>query len=294
MKINANKEYIKIKRRSKFSEIFMCMPLSVWVVCLILLPLCYLLFMSFMTKGPMGTIKHVFSVDSYVRMLEPEYFSVFKKSLYIAFISTVANIVLGYPMAYFIASKVKMSSTLMLMLMLPFWTCALVTIYSFVIMFSNAGLINSFLMALGIIDKPIDMLYNNFSVSVGMVYELLPFAVMPMYSSIQKMDKNFIEASKDLGAGPIKTFFKITLPLTKPGIYAAIILTFIPCIGYYMITDMLGGGTTLLIGNVIYNQFTSARDWPFGAALSCILSAAIILMMFIYTKLGGDLDNLGA
>ena len=294
MKIIANKEYLKIKRRSKLSEIFMCMPLSVWVVCLILLPLCYLLFMSFMTKGPMGTIKYVFSVDSYVRMLEPEYFSVFKKSLYIAFISTVVNIVLGYPMAYCIASKVKMSSTLMLMLMLPFWTCALVTIYSFVIMFSNAGLINNFLMALGIIDKPIDMLYNNFSVSVGMVYELLPFAVMPMYSSIEKMDKNFIEASKDLGAGPIKTFFKITLPLTKPGIYAAIILTFIPCIGYYMITDMLGGGTTLLIGNVIYNQFTAARDWPFGAALSCILSAAIILMMFIYTKLGGDLDNLGA
>ena len=112
--------------------------------------------------------------------------------------------------------------------------------------------------------------------------------------TIEKMDKSLIEASKDLGAGPVRTFLQVTLPLTKPGIFAAVILTFIPCIGYYMITDMLGGGTTMLIGNVIYNQFTSARDWPFGAALSCILAAVILILMYVYTKLGGDLDDLGA
>lgn len=294
MKIVANAEYVKRKKKSRLSQIFMCAPLTVWVVALILLPLLYLLFMSFMTKGPMGTVKYIFSVESYVRILEPEYFNVVKKSIFIAAISTLACVLVGYPMAYFIASKKKISGTLMLMMMLPFWTCALVTIYSFVIMFSNSGLVNTFLMKLGIIDEPIGLLYNNFSVAVGMVYELLPFAVMPMYSSIEKMDKSLIEASKDLGAGPVRTFLQVTLPLTKPGIFAAVILTFIPCIGYYMITDMLGGGTTMLIGNVIYNQFTSARDWPFGAALSCILAAVILILMYVYTKLGGDLDDLGA
>lgn len=294
MKIVTNAAQVKDKKKKKLSNIIMCAPLTVWVIALIILPIAYLLFMSFMTKGPMGTVRYIFSVESYTRILEPEYFKVVKKSVLIAGISTVACVGLGYPLAYFIASKKKMSGTLMLMLMLPFWTCALVTIYSFVIMFSNSGLINSFLMKIGLIDHPIQMLYNNFSVSVGMVYMLLPFAAMPMYSSIEKMDKNLIEASKDLGAGPVRTFLKVTLPLTKPGIFAAIILTFIPCIGYYMITDMLGGGTTMLIGNVIYNQFTSARDWPFGAALSCVLAAIILLSVFIYTKLGGDLDDLGA
>lgn len=294
MKIVTNAAQVKDKKKKKLSNIIMCAPLTVWVIALIILPIAYLLFMSFMTKGPMGTVRYIFSVESYTRILEPEYFKVVKKSVLIAGISTVACVGLGYPLAYFIASKKKMSGTLMLMLMLPFWTCALVTIYSFVIMFSNSGLINSFMMKIGLIDHPIQMLYNNFSVSVGMVYMLLPFAAMPMYSSIEKMDKNLIEASKDLGAGPVRTFLKVTLPLTKPGIFAAIILTFIPCIGYYMITDMLGGGTTMLIGNVIYNQFTSARDWPFGAALSCVLAAIILLSVFIYTKLGGDLDDLGA
>lgn len=294
MKIITNKAQVKEKKRKSFNNEIMCAPLTLWVVALIILPILYLLFMSFMTKGPMGTVKYIFSIESYRRILEPEYFTVVKKSLYIATISTVACIVLGYPLAYFIASKKKMSGTLMLMLMLPFWTCALVTIYSFVVMFSNSGLINTFLIKIGLIDEPLQLLYNNFSVAIGMVYMLLPFAAMPMYSSIEKLDKNLVEASKDLGAGPVTTFFRVTLPLTKPGIFASVILTFIPCIGYYMITDMLGGGTTMLIGNVIYNQFTSARDWPFGAALSCILAAAILVSVFIYTKLGGDLDDLGA
>ena len=138
------------------------------------------------------------------------------------------------------------------------------------------------------------MLYNNFAVVVGMIYMLLPFAVLPMYSSIEKLDKNLIEASKDLGAGPVKTFFRVVLPLTSPGIFAAVILVFIPTIGYYQITDMLGGGTQMMVGNLINNQFSLSRNWPFGAALSMVLAVLILVMLFIYTKLGGDLDDLGA
>lgn len=284
----------KRAKKKGIGNVVMCAPIVIWAIVLIILPMLFLLFMSFMTKGTMGSIVYKFSLESYPRIFAPEYWTVLKKSLLIAIISTVACILMGYPLAYFIASKKKMSGTLLLMLMMPFWTCVLVIIYSFVILFCNSGLINSFLMMLGIIDQPIEMLYTTFSVSVGMVYMFLPFAVMPMYSSIEKLDKNLIDASKDLGASPIKTFFKITLPLTKPGIFAAIILTFIPCVGYYMITDMLGGGTTMLIGNVIYNQFTTARDWPFGCALSVVLAVIILVMVYIYTKMGGDLDDLGA
>lgn len=284
----------KRARRKGIGNIAMCAPIVIWAIVLIILPMLFLLFMSFMTKGPMGTVIYKFSLDSYPRIIAPEYWTVLKKSLLIAFISTAACIVMGYPLAYFIASKKKKSGTLLLMLMLPFWTCVLVIIYSFVILFCNSGVINSFLMMIGVIDEPIEMLYTTFSVSVGMVYMFLPFAVMPMYSSIEKLDKNLIEASKDLGASPVKTFFKVTLPLTKPGIFAAIILTFIPCVGYYQITDMLGGGTTMLIGNVIYNQFTTARDWPFGSALAVVLAVIILIMLYVYTKMGGDLDDLGA
>lgn len=269
-------------------------PIVIWTVLLIILPLLYLLFMSFMTKGLMGSIKYQLSLDSYKMIFDPVYAVVLEKSLVIALWSTVACVILGYPLAYFIAMKgSKKSRTYLLMLMIPFWTCVLVVIYSFVILLSNSGIINSFLLNLGIISKPKQLLYTDGAVMIGMVYNLLPFAVMPMYSSIEKMDFGLVEASKDLGAGPVKTFFKITLPMTKPGIFAAVILVFIPCIGYYMITDMLGGGTSIMIGNVIYNQFTSARNWPFGAALSIVLAAIILIMLRVYTKLGGDLDDLG-
>ena len=179
-------------------------------------------------------------------------------------------------------------------MMLPLWVSGLVILYSFVIMLNKTGVINQFLINLHLIKKPLNLLYNNFAVIVGMIYMFLPFAVLPMFSSIEKLDKGLIEASKDLGAGPVKTFMKVTLPLTSPGIFAAVILTFIPCIGYYMVTDMLGGGTNMMVGNLIYRQFTISRNWPFGAALAMVLAIVIFLMLFIYTKLGGDLDDLGA
>ena len=223
------------------------------------------------------------------------YATVIKQSLVVAGWTTLLTVLLGYPLANFIAKvKSKTSTILTVLLMLPLWVSGLVVLYSFVILLNNSGIINTVLLNLGIIGKPLQMLYNNFAVVAGMLYMFLPFAVLPMYSSIEKLDGGLIEASKDLGAGPVKTFMKVTLPLTSPGIFAAVILTFIPCIGYYMVTDMLGGGTNMMIGNLIYRQFTISRNWPFGAALSMVLALIILLMVFIYTKLGGDLDDLGA
>lgn len=281
--------------KSWLASAVMCGPITIWSLLFIILPIVLLAFMSFMTKGPLGRVVYEFTLDNYKEMFKPVYFTVIKQSLVIALWTTVLTVLLGYPLASFIANvKKKTSGVLTVLLMLPLWVSGLVILYSFVIMLNKTGVINTILMNLHIIDKPLNLLYNNFAVIVGMLYMFLPFAVLPMYSSIEKLDKGLIEASKDLGAGPIKTFFKVTLPLTSPGIFAAVILTFIPCIGYYMVTDMLGGGTNMMIGNLIYRQFTISRNWPFGAALAMVLAVVIFIMLFVYTKLGGDLDDLGA
>lgn len=282
-------------RKERISTLIMQAPIAIWVIAFVLAPFCLLAFMSFMTKGPLGIIQYTPTLDNYKEMFNPVYATVIKQSLIVAVWTTVLTILMGYPLAGFIAKvKTKTSSLLTILLMLPLWVSGLVVLYSFVILLNSSGVINSLLMTLHLIDEPLELLYNNFAIIVGMIYMFLPFAVLPMYSSIEKLDHGLIEASKDLGAGPIKTFFKVTLPLTSPGIFAAVILTFIPCIGYYMVTDMLGGGTSLMVGNLIYRQFTISRDWPFGAALSMVLALIILLMVFIYTKLGGDLDDLGA
>lgn len=282
-------------KRERVTNFIMQAPLAVWMAAFVLAPFCLLAFMSFMTKGPLGIIQYKPTVDNYKELFNPVYATVIEQSLVVAGWTTVLTVLMGYPLASFIAKvKAKTSSLLVVLLMLPLWVSGLVVLYSFVILLNSSGVINNFLMSLHLIKEPLQLLYNNFAIVVGMIYMFLPFAVLPMYSSIEKLDPGLIEASKDLGAGPVKTFFKVTLPLTSPGIFATVILTFIPCIGYYMVTDMLGGGTSLMIGNLIYRQFTISRDWPFGAALSMVLAVIIFLMVVIYTRLGGDLDDLGA
>ena len=296
-KSKEKKEFHKSKKTKKerLTQVMMRAPMCVWALLFILAPMILLAFMSFMTKGPLGIVQYKFTMENYKDMADAVYATVIKQSLVVAGWTTLLTVLLGYPLANFIAKvKSKTSTILTILLMLPLWVSGLVVLYSFVILLNNSGIINSFLLNLGIIGKPLQMLYNNFAVVVGMLYMFLPFAVLPMYSSIEKLDGGLIEASKDLGAGPVKTFLKVTLPLTSPGIFAAVILTFIPCIGYYMVTDMLGGGTNMMIGNLIYRQFTISRNWPFGAALSMVLALIILLMVFIYTRLGGDLDDLGA
>lgn len=298
-KVTAGEKKVKHGRkqsiRATISNIIMCGPMTIWSVLFILIPVVMLVFMSFMTKGLLGKIVYKFTLVNYTDIFKPVYFNVVEESLIIALWTTLLTVFLGYPLGM-VMSKLKKKTTgvITILLMLPLWVSGLVILYSFVIMLNNSGTINSFLMNIGLIKKPLQLLYNNFSVTIGMVYMFLPFAVLPMYSSIEKLDPSLIEASKDLGANPVTTFFKVTLPLTSPGIFAGVILTFIPCIGYYMVTDMLGGGTSMLVGNLIYRQFTISRNWPFGAALSVVLSLIILMMVVIYTKLGGDLDDLAS
>ncbi|WP_295360400.1 ABC transporter permease [uncultured Pseudoramibacter sp.] len=280
--------------KDRLSAIVLCGPMTAWSLLFIVVPIVILAVMSFMTKGALGVIVPKFTLANYKALGDKVYLNVIVQSLIIAGWTTGLTILLGYPFATAMARmRARTSGVMMVLLMIPMWVSGLVIIYSFVILLNHSGIINTMLMHLGLIHTPKSMLYTNFSVICGMLYMFLPFAVLPMYSSIEKLDYNLVEASQDLGASPVRTFFKVTLPLTSPGIFAAVILTFIPCVGYYMVTDMLGGGTSMLIGNLINRQFTIARNWPFGAALSMVLAVVIFAMVAIYTKLGGDLDDFG-
>ena len=190
-----------------------------------------------------------------------------------------------YPLAYIIAHKPKdTAAKLITLIMIPFWTNSLMRLNSWLLLFQTSGPINNFLVGTGIVKEPITFIYTDGLVLIGLITNMLPFAVLPLYSTIEKLDKSLIEASADLGASAATTFMRVTLPITFPGIFSAIILVFIPSLGIYTVTDMLGGGKILYIGNIIKNQFGSIRNWPLGAALSVMLIVITMLLIFIYTR----------
>lgn len=211
--------------------------------------------------------------------------------MYIAFFTTVICLLLGYPFAYIICKSSKnMKMILLMLIMLPFWTNSLIRTYGWITLIRTEGVFNTILLNLGIIHKPLNMLYTNGAVLLGMVYTLFPFMVLPLYTSIEKLDKSLLEAADDLGANPVRVFLRVALPLTMPGIFAGSIQVFIPTLGYFFISDMMGGGKSMLIGNLIKNQFLTARNWPLGAALSIILILLTIILMKLYTKVGNMED----
>ena len=181
----------------------------------------------------------------------------------------------------------------MSLVMIPFLVSSLIRLFAWISILRKDGIINSLLINMGIIDKPLQLVYNNIGSIIGLVYMLLPFMILPLYSSIEKLDKFYLEAASDLGAKPAKAFMKITLPLTAPGIFAGSILVFIPSLGLYFVTDLLGGSKTQVIGNLIKNQFITAHNWPLGAALSVFLIVITLLLVGLYQKAGGDMDELG-
>ena len=287
----------KKKRRKLKSKIVpmlsMVGPISFWMIIFVIVPLIYIGFMSFMTRGTYGGIRYKFTLENYKTIFDPLYFKVILNSIGIALTSSIICILIGYPFAYYLTKQpIKKRGALIMLIMIPFWTSSMVRTYSWVILLHASGIVNKFLMAIGLISEPLQLLYNDFAVTLGIVYILLPFGILPLYSAIEKLDKSLIEASNDLGAKPYKTFINVTLPLTSSGIFASVILTFIPSLGYYFTADILGGGKTLMIGNLIKNQFTTAKNWPFGAAISLVLITITILVLYLYSRVG-DLDDLG-
>ena len=260
-------------------------PVSIWMIIFVMLPMIYVLAISFMTRDPYGGIDPSFTIDNYTEMLQPLYLKVILKSFKLAFYTTLVCLLVGYPMAYWIASKpAKTAGKLLMLVMIPYWTSSLVRLYSANLLAMPNGLLNTALIKLHIITEPLDLLYSDTMVLMGLLIACLPFSVLPLYSSIEKLDKSLIEASKDLGANSVQTFFRIIVPQTMPGIVGCIILVFIPSLGMYYVPDVMGGGTVMLIGTLVKNQFLVSKNWPFGASMAILLIFITLAILWIYTR----------
>ena len=222
--------------------------------------------------------------DNFAYLWEDElYVSTYINSVKVALISTIVCLLIGYPMAYAIVRSSPTKKNILLMLIiLPFWTSFLLRVYAWMGLLADQGTINNLLIALGIIDEPIRMLYTQFAVYVGIVYSYLPFMILPLYANMEKLDLTLHEAAADLGAKPITTFLTVTLPMTIPGIIAGSLLVFIPATGEYIIPDLLGGGNSLMIGKVLYNEFNNNHDWPVAAAVAIALLIVLVAPMMLY------------
>ncbi len=262
------------------------LPAMGWLGLFFALPLLIVVIVSFASRTPYGQVVFNWTLENYIQFLEPLYLKIFVFTLGTAFLTTLLTFAMGYPVAYTIAMVLpkKWQQAGIILVMIPFWINFLIRSYSWVIILRAHGLVNSFLMSIGAIEVPLQLLYNNTAVLIGMVYGLLPFMVLPIYVSLEQMDKRLLEAASDLGAGPLTAFRKITLPLTMPGVAAGSILVFISSLGMFVVPDIMGGAKSSLMGNVIQNQFLSARDWPFGSALSIILALLSLIMIVLYYK----------
>lgn len=268
------------KRRPDLMGWLLMTPMVLWLFAFVVAPTFILAVYSFCQRDELGQIVYDFSWENYRRIFFDEdtgkfgttYFTVFVRSVIYAGITTLICLVVGYPVAWFIGRAPEHRRNLLLTLvMIPFWTSFLIRTYAWITILSTNGLLNGFLEYTKIISEPFEMLYTPGAVVLGLVYSYLPFLILPVYGSVEKLDNSLVEAAFDLGAGPVRAFQKVILPLTRPGVIAGVLLVFIPAIGMFAITQLMGGGTDPTIGEVIQNQFLSARDWPFGAALGMTL-----------------------
>jgi spermidine/putrescine transport system permease protein len=257
-----------------------------WAVMLslFLAPLLIILAYSFETRGAYGGISLPWTAESYQRLGDTLYLGILWRSFWIAGLATLLCLLLGFPLALFISRSEKRKHLCLSLVILPFWTSFLVRTYAWMFLLRDTGLINTVLQKLGLIHDPLPLLYNNGAVVLGLVYSYLPFVVLPLYATLERLDRTLLEAAADLGATPLATLTRIVIPLCAPGIRAGAILTFIPCLGAYLTPDLLGGGKSVMIGNLIQNQFTTARDWPFGSAISLALMAIVMVLLILFAR----------
>lgn len=269
-------------------------PVVIIMTLLIAIPLIFVAVMSFCSIDEFYNIQFQFTADNYLRLANPDYVKIYVQSLFIAFFTTLLCILIGYPFSFVIARvKEKYKKILYMLVIIPFWTNSLIRIYGWRSFLGTSGWLNSFLMKVHLIQEPMDLLYKNGTTILGMVYCLIPFMILPLYTAIEKLDDSLLEASSDLGAHPAKTFINVILPLTAGGIFSGSLMVFIPCLGYFFVSDILGGGNSDVIGNLIERQFQSGNNWPLGAALSIVLILVTLIIVKIYQRLGGDMDALG-
>ena len=269
-------------------------PVTLLLVLLVAIPLIYVAVMSFCSIDDYYNVVFQFTTKNYARLVNVDYLKIYGQSLVIAAITTILCILIGYPFSYLIArTKSKKKKLLYMLVIIPFWTNSLIRIYGWRTFLGTNGWLNNVLQFLHLTSEPVDFLFKQGTTVLGMVYCLIPFMVLPLYTAIEKLDTSLLEASSDLGARPVATFFQVILPLTSSGIFSGSIMVFIPCLGYFFVADILGGGNSDVIGNLIERQFQSGNNWPLGAALSIILIVVTLILVKLYQKLGGDMERLG-
>ncbi|MDE2039143.1 MAG: ABC transporter permease [Elusimicrobia bacterium] len=271
--------------RSRKSSYALLAPAVLWLALFLIIPVACLLELGFLRLGPYGTVVFSLTLSNFSRAIEPRYLEILLRTLGYAGITTLLCLALGFPAAYYLSFRAGRRRELCLAaLMIPFWTSCLVALYSWMIILGREGLLNSLLLRSGLIAHPLRLLNTPFSVVLGLAYFYIPFMVLPLYGSLEKLPRQYLEASYDLGAGRARTFFKVTLPLCLPGVVAGCILTFIPCMGDFLTAEFLGGPRTYLVGNLIQNQFLMAQDWPFGAALTSVLLILLVAGLYFYQR----------
>ncbi len=265
-------------------------PVTIWLGLFFLIPLLLILAYSFWTSGVYGGITLGFNPGNYLKVFDPLYLKIVGRSLFIAALTTLICLALGYPLAYFIVFKGRRwRNVLILLVMVPFWTSLLIRAYAWVVILGGNGLANRTLQFLGITDEPLTLIFTPQAVLMGMTYSYLPFMVLPLYAALEKFDGRLKEAAQDLGASRWQTFWRVTVPLSVPGIIAGSILVFIPSAGEFVIPDLLGGSRTVMTGNLIQQQFLQARDWAFGSALSVMLAVLLLgAIMFYIRRVGTE------
>ncbi len=254
-------------------------PAAAVTTFLFLIPMLIVCAYSGMTRGAYGGVTMPWTLENFGRVFDPLYGGILLRSFWISATATLLCLVFGFPVALYIARAGRHRTLLLNLVMLPFWTSLLIRTYAWMFLLRDTGLINTALQAMHVIRQPLPLLFNDGAVILGLVYGYLPFMVLPLYAVIEKLDRSLLDAAEDLGARPWTTLRKVIIPLTRSGIVAGSLLVFIPCLGAYLTPDLLGGGKTVMAGNLIQNQFTTARDWPFGSAVSLLLIGVLLVLI---------------
>ena len=264
------------------------LPARLWLALLLAAPLGVICAYSALTRGAYGGVSLPWTAESYARFFDPLYAAILWRSLLMAAVATALCLLLGFPLALFISRSRQRRGLYLFLVILPFWTSFLVRLYAWLFLLRDTGLVNTVLLGLGFIQQPLSLLYNDGAVLLGLVYGYLPFMILPLYATLERLDPALLEAAADLGARPLPALLRVVIPLAGPGIRAGSILVFIPCVGAFLTPDLLGGGKTVMIGNLVQNQFTTARDWPFGSAVSLALMAIVVLLVVLFLRRGEE------
>ncbi len=250
-------------------------------------PLLLVFLISFTTRGTYGGFEWTLTIGNYLNLVDPLYLRVYVRSFLLASATTIVCLVFGFPLAYYMARmSARRQALWLLLVMIPFWTNFLIRTYAWIFILRTEGLMNSVLIRAGVIGEPIEILYTELAVLIGLVYGYLPFMVLPLYAALERLDPAFVEAAADLYAGRWSRFWHVILPVSKPGVIAGCVLVFIPSLGAFITPDLLGGAKTMMVGNLIQHEYLVVRDWPFGSAVSFVLMAVVLVGVMAYFKMG--------